>query len=89
MIRTATIVAGLVALSASATMAQTYDTHGGATNQPDGATGASRTRDVGGQPNVGANRGDGGTTSSSSMLEQRNKQESARGDSSSHYNTKP
>ena len=72
MVKTSLIALAL-GLIASAAMAQT----------PGGATGATPTRDVG----TGSNQTGSGATESSSMLEQRIKQESAAGASSSHYNT--
>jgi len=66
--------------------APAFAQNGPANNQPYGANGAAHTKDVGTNANV-KDTGNGRTTSSS-MLEQRNKQDSAAGASSSDYNVK-
>jgi hypothetical protein len=84
MIEPKIIIASALLLCASAAMAQTNNS---STNAPMGANGAAPTRDVGTNPNV-ANQQPNATTSSS-MLEQKNKKDSAAGAPSSSYNTKP
>jgi len=67
-------------LATSAAVAQTP------TYAPGGATGAAPTRDVGTNTPNSSQTGNG-STESTSMLEQRVKQQSARGASGSSYNT--
>jgi hypothetical protein len=75
MLKTSMIVACVLAASTTAAFAQTISV--GATGAPNGTDGAAPTRYVGSNPNVAANFN--GSSTSSSMLEQRLKEESAAG----------
>ncbi|HTR85583.1 MAG TPA: hypothetical protein VMI56_13975 [Reyranella sp.] len=90
MLKTSTIAACVLALSAPVALAQsswmTNWIPNGPSDAPGGANGAAPTRDVGQtSANVGAT-GDSRSTSSS-ILEQRLKQQSAAGATSPAYNT--
>jgi hypothetical protein len=85
MLKTTTIAACVLVLSGSLALAQTNVLPpGGAYNAPGGANGAAPLRDVG-TPSANANDTASGGTSSTSMLSQSNKNQSAAGMPSSSY----
>ena len=75
MTKTSLITACAIVLTSSAALAQGNWTPSGPNSGPGGTTGAAPTRDVGTQPNVGSNWS--GTTTSSSMTQQENKEMNA------------
>jgi hypothetical protein len=82
--KTSTIAICALALSGSFAMAQTYNQSRGM----DGANGPAPVRDIGGAT-ANANQTVDGRTSSTSMLSQSNKAQSAAGMSSSNYGNGP
>jgi hypothetical protein len=90
MLKTSTIAACVLALSAPVALAQnnwmTNWAPPGPTDQPGGANGAAPTRDVG-STSANVNQTGDSRSTSSSILEQRLKQQSASGSWAPAYNT--
>jgi hypothetical protein len=87
MLKTTTIAACVLALSGSLALAQSaaqYMPPGGSYNAPYGTNGSAPLRDVG-APSANATDTAGGGTSSTSILSQSNKNQSAAGMPSSNY----
>ena len=89
MLKTSTLVACVLALSGSAAMAQSWPSNWmppGPNDAPGGANGAARTRDIG-SPTGNVDQNYTGRTSSTSILSQTNKQQSAAGAPRSDYSS--
>jgi hypothetical protein len=87
MLKTSTIVACVLALWGSAAMAQNWPSQWmppGPNDAPGGANGPARARDIG-SPSANVNQTVGGRTTSTTILSQTNKQQSAAGASHSDY----
>ena len=87
MLKTSTLVACVLALSGSAAMAQSWPSNWmppGPNDAPGGANGPARVRDIG-SPTGNVDQNYTGRTSSTSILSQTNKQQSAAGAPRSDY----
>ena len=84
MLKTPTIVACVLALSATAALAQPTWVPPGPNNAPGGAGGAATARDIG-SPSANVNATYGGQTQSTTILSQSNKMQSQSGMPSSNY----
>jgi hypothetical protein len=87
MLKTSTIVACVLALSGSVAMAQNWPSQWmppGPNDAPGGANGPARVRDIG-SPTGNVDQNYTGRTSSTSILSQTNKQQSAAGAAHSDY----